>query len=428
MMADNALIPEPLAGEGHSQFVSRCVSALGKDGDWQEAGRESMSAACLLEWRKRKGKSLDTIIEPDVRQERPCPQPQLVSAPLGGKEGDDDNGWIEGYASVFDNIDLQGEIVRRGAFKKSIKERIKAGKVKLMVRHMAHGGDTTEIVGTITKAKEDGKGLWVHAEFAGTTMAQETRKLVAEGHVGGLSVGYLPVNWKQVVIEQETYVELLELKIMEVTITAIPANELALVTAAKALTTAAEALEGKALSHNSKVADSEPSWGSVDKTKLPRGAFAEKGEAGSVSTWGYPHHWVSGGGEPDDAGRYTTGTMYLHKGGLNAAWAAAQGARSGQEASSTVKSHLNTHRKALGLVEGSSLGAPDGGRTLCSDNREHIESLLERLEGLRGKLNALLKPEGPTGMATATAPHPAVSEARRAWLDVQKAKAGTTRL
>jgi len=103
--------------------------------------------------------------------------------------------------------------------------------------------------------------------------------------------------------------------------------------------------------HNNSVADSEPSWGSVDKTKLPRVAFANMGSEGQKSTWGYPHHWVQGGGNPSDAGVYTTGTMYLHKGGLNAAWAAAQGARSGQEASSAIKSHLDAHRRAIRVQE-----------------------------------------------------------------------------
>jgi phage head maturation protease len=105
--------------------------------------------------------------------------------------------------------------------------------------------------------------------------------------------------------------------------------------------------ETKAFSHNSEVADKEPDWGSVDKTHLPRLAFARK--EGSKSDWGYPHHWVKDGGKPDDDGCYTTGTMYLHAGGLNAAWAAAQGAHTGKPADAEVIKHLQAHRKALGL-------------------------------------------------------------------------------
>lgn len=99
--------------------------------------------------------------------------------------------------------------------------------------------------------------------------------------------------------------------------------------------------------HNSQLAKNEPSWGSVDKTKLPRTAFAEKGDT-KKSSWGFPHHWVQGG-KVGDAGIYTSGVMYLHKGGLKAAWAAANGARSGQEASPAVKAHLRTHMAAIGM-------------------------------------------------------------------------------
>lgn len=100
--------------------------------------------------------------------------------------------------------------------------------------------------------------------------------------------------------------------------------------------------------HNSKTEDGEPGWGSVDKTKLPRKAFADMGEADKKSTWSYPHHWIKNGKVGED-GVYESGDMFLHKGGLNAAWAAAQGARSGNKASPEIISHLNTHRKALGL-------------------------------------------------------------------------------
>ena len=104
-----------------------------------------------------------------------------------------------------------------------------------------------------------------------------------------------------------------------------------------------------AFTHNSTLARSEPSWGSVDKTKLPQAAFADHGEADKKSTWGYPHHWVQNGGNEDANGIYTTGTMYLHRGGLRAAKAAAGGARSGQGASAEVKTHLDEHAKAIGM-------------------------------------------------------------------------------
>jgi hypothetical protein len=113
-----------------------------------------------------------------------------------------------------------------------------------------------------------------------------------------------------------------------------------------------------AIRHNSKLAATEPSWGSVDKTKLPRLAYADMGEPDRKTSWRFPHHWVRNGANTNDAGVYTTGDMYLHRGGLNAAWAAAQGARSGRKAPQSVINHLQQHRRALGLGKSDEMTTP----------------------------------------------------------------------
>lgn len=100
---------------------------------------------------------------------------------------------------------------------------------------------------------------------------------------------------------------------------------------------------GPGLTHDSKTRADEPSWGGVDKTRLPDNAFADETDRS------YPHHWVEGGSDPDEKGRYTKGSLWLHRGGLNAAWAAAQGAHTGKKASAAIIAHLERHRAALGL-------------------------------------------------------------------------------
>ena len=154
-----------------------------------------------------------------------------------------DPGFIQGHGAVWDNVDLQGEVMRRGAFAKSIKERIPTGKVKLMVKHFAHGGDVMELIGTITKAEEDAKGLFFHADLAKTQLAQETRQLVMDGHVDGASVGFMPIQWGFIKVgELEDIIEHKESKLFEITVTVMPANELARLTGAKTLEAALDHL------------------------------------------------------------------------------------------------------------------------------------------------------------------------------------------
>ncbi|OGG44099.1 MAG: hypothetical protein A3F84_27700 [Candidatus Handelsmanbacteria bacterium RIFCSPLOWO2_12_FULL_64_10] len=89
--------------------------------------------------------------------------------------------------------------------------------------------------------------------------------------------------------------------------------------------------------HNSETVEGEPAWADVDKEALPDAAFSDE------AARGYPHHFVQDGGMPDDKGRVTTGTMYLHRAGLDAALAEAADA----EASEEVLAHMEAHRKDL---------------------------------------------------------------------------------
>lgn len=143
-------------------------------------------------------------------------------------KADSDPGEISGYASVFNVVDAQGDIVRPGAFAKSCRERVAAGKVALMIRHFANGGDVAESIGTIAEAKEDDKGLWIKCNLFPTQVAQETReKVKASPGLFGLSIGYKIVRSADIrdADGNITGKELNEVALYEVTLTMMPANE-----------------------------------------------------------------------------------------------------------------------------------------------------------------------------------------------------------
>lgn len=105
-----------------------------------------------------------------------------------------------------------------------------------------------------------------------------------------------------------------------------------------------------AFTHNSKVADREPPWAEgIDRTALPRIAFARMGDPDRKSTWGYPHHWIQDGSAKNEDGIYTKGTMYLHRRGLQVAWNYAMGAGTGERAERGVVAHLRGHFRELGI-------------------------------------------------------------------------------
>ena len=71
---------------------------------------------------------------------------------------DDAKGIIEGYASVFGNIDQGLDIVDRGAFKKTLQE--SGAKVPILANHAWN-----KQIGWNLEAKEDSTGLFVRGQF-----------------------------------------------------------------------------------------------------------------------------------------------------------------------------------------------------------------------------------------------------------------------
>jgi len=135
------------------------------------------------------------------------------------------HGSIEGYASVWDVEDLDGDIMRRGAFAVSCRERVPAGKVLLMAVHFAHGGAVGEAIGELKEAWEDEIGLRYKAALYDAQMAQETRnKVQASPKAFGASVGFLPLPQGVKMLENGGR-EFTACKLYEVTITPTPANE-----------------------------------------------------------------------------------------------------------------------------------------------------------------------------------------------------------
>ncbi len=139
-------------------------------------------------------------------------------------------GYIEGYASVFDNADNGREIVVKGAFAKTLKERLKIGFIKLMDNHQVWGG-TDSVIGLIVEAKEDDYGLWFRAKLSATAKAQEIRTKLQEGILNALSFGYDVVRHE---CDDEKKIRYLkELKLYEVSVVVWGMNDKAAVTAAK---------------------------------------------------------------------------------------------------------------------------------------------------------------------------------------------------
>lgn len=168
----------------------------------------------------------------------PSKQAKSLTCEFDVKAVDEATGVIEGYASTFNNIDLGGDMVMPGAFKKTIREN--KGKFPILDSH-----DMRKQIGWNLEAREDDVGLWVKGklDIENNQDARAKFSLIKMGleikAKPGLSIGYIPVKWsyerENGGSDRDSYRKLQELKLLEYSPVAFPMNPQAMASAAKGL-------------------------------------------------------------------------------------------------------------------------------------------------------------------------------------------------
>lgn len=94
---------------------------------------------------------------------------------------------IEGYAAIFGDADLNGDIIAPGAFARTLNT---AEPVRMLYQHAAETP-----IGRWTSFVEDARGLFVTGELLLTSsQARDIHALLAGGAIDGLSIGYQTVK------------------------------------------------------------------------------------------------------------------------------------------------------------------------------------------------------------------------------------------
>ena len=108
---------------------------------------------------------------------------------LGGvKDVDTKNRVVTGYLSSFDNVDHSGDIITKGAYAKSLKER----RNQIMFLNQ-HKWDQPH--GKFAVLNEDTKGLYFESEpLIDTTYSNDTLKLYDAGILTDHSVGFVTIT------------------------------------------------------------------------------------------------------------------------------------------------------------------------------------------------------------------------------------------
>lgn len=147
---------------------------------------------------------------------------------VGTKAGPDaglKDGQFEAYASVFGNVDSYGDVVVEGAFADSLKEWDGSG-LALPVLWGHNMADPDYNIGHVVEAVEDERGLKVRAELdLESPKAAQVYRLLKAGRVSQMSFAFDVLDAAMAERDGDDVYELRKLKLYEVSVVPIGANQ-----------------------------------------------------------------------------------------------------------------------------------------------------------------------------------------------------------
>ena len=141
-----------------------------------------------------------------------------------------EEGQFEGYASVFGNVDEDGEVFDSGAFKKTVKEQ---DVFPLYWMHEWKDNPYSIPIGSINEASEDSHGLTIIGELnmESSRVRTEVYPLMKKRVISRMSVGFKTI--KDAWVGGTRHIKEVKLGEVSLTVRGFEANQLAAVTAVK---------------------------------------------------------------------------------------------------------------------------------------------------------------------------------------------------
>lgn len=138
------------------------------------------------------------------------------------------DGIIEGYASLFGEIDQARDMMMPGAFTQTLQQR-GLRKIPMLFQH-----DPSEPVGIWLELREDFRGLWARGKLIpDVARGRELLALLRSGAIDGLSIGYRTVRGR---IDPKTRIRrLYQVDLWEISIVTFPLLAGARIDAVKAI-------------------------------------------------------------------------------------------------------------------------------------------------------------------------------------------------
>lgn len=137
---------------------------------------------------------------------------------------------VKMYLAKFDNMDSDGDVIRRGAFAKSISERGFNSTSNRKIAFLRHH-EWTMPIGKFVELTEDANGLLAVAELGRSTMGEDAFRDYQDGIILEHSIGFQYIKDKMSFIEDDSlpnkgYYEIRELMLYEGSAVTFGANSM----------------------------------------------------------------------------------------------------------------------------------------------------------------------------------------------------------
>lgn len=199
-------VPKPNSGETESNFMKRCITFLIDEGTEQEQA----VAICSRQWNNKN----------DMKKEL-----KFLNIPFDIKSDSDNELIIEGHGAIKGNIDSYNDVIVDGAFTKTLEQR--KDRIAFCLQH-----DIRNPIGKIQEIKEDERGLFLKVRISDSEGDIKTK--IREGILREMSIGYSTVSAKNGEIDGKEVTLLTEIKLYEVSLVTVAANDQAMIEALKA--------------------------------------------------------------------------------------------------------------------------------------------------------------------------------------------------
>lgn len=215
--------PKPMMQESHPDWMTRCMADSVMMDDMGDS--TARRAACEIMWGNRGKEGANTVTLKSYATKggygsRGLDLPMEIKL-IG------DAGAFSGYAAVFGNVDLGGDIIERGAFKEFVTT--KDNHVRVLYQHDARNPIGKALV------REDSKGL----AFDGSLVledatARKAYAMMKAGIIDAMSIGYDVIQPNGSTTDADGTRHLHGLKLWEISVTTFAMNQLASIDAVKA--------------------------------------------------------------------------------------------------------------------------------------------------------------------------------------------------